>query len=131
MPLQPVIDGDLLPDRIVECWKKGSARDLGGWVGTLVGVGVGVGGRMNECHFLFIIIFFCLIEFMKIYNENPFIHPPTHRLAVMYQRTTHPPTHPPTRRDVRVLQGGGALLPQALQGQLHLRRREGPARQGD
>lgn len=29
MPLQPVIDGDLLPDRIVECWRKGSAKDLG------------------------------------------------------------------------------------------------------
>lgn len=36
MPLQPVIDGDLLPDRIVECWKKGSAKDLGAFSLCLV-----------------------------------------------------------------------------------------------
>ena len=28
MPFQPVVDGDLLPDSIVKCWKSGSAKDL-------------------------------------------------------------------------------------------------------
>jgi hypothetical protein len=85
MPWQPVIDGDLLPDSILNCWKAGSAANLDAMVRD---------GRAAERNLVF---------FLDIFHQGGFF-PPVHGSAA---RTSLPILSEVVRRAYEVLGWAG------------------------